>query len=325
MATAEPQTNDNAAPADDLEAAIAEVNASAKDSTPEVGAPAETAPPPDAVPAEKAVEAETAKPAPEDKDDILDEKGPAAFAAIAKREKKQREAHAARLAELKVAEEERKALAEFQEAKRLAARDPLSAIKAIGLSEQQFADLSRELYAHSLGDQAPPEWKAQKQQRTALQEVEERAQKLVDERIAQFTQQMQAERAREQYVTQVRESLPTLAEGTKHFARLVTADPARATDTIFRLAAKHAQEHGEVPDLATIARQYEEALSEELRPFLAEDEAPKQTNRPAAQLKTATLTNRNTATPTKPRSSPKSDEEELEQLIAEANRSIRTR
>lgn len=63
-------------------------------------------------------------------------------------------------------------LQEYEQAKQLAAVDPISYLKTLGFSQENLIDLAKAAYYESLGDQAPTEYRGQKESLALKREVE---------------------------------------------------------------------------------------------------------------------------------------------------------
>jgi hypothetical protein len=279
-------------------------------------APEPPAPAPEEKPAPASASSGQAKIA----DDV--DPGTPEFQALARKEKKLREEQAAIKAEREAVEAAKAQLAEYERAKRIAKRSPVEALKALGYDDKQMADAARLIYGETLGDEAPADVK-QHRARAVLERETEDLRAQIEELKAQVPKMFEEQRreaARQSYVAQLKSALPSVSEGTRYLKRLAAKDPDAATRAIYALAEKHAAEEGTVPEIRDLASKLESQLVKDLSLFLDEDAppaAPKQSTKAAGEQKTATLTNRNTVTATKPRRQPQNDDELISDIVAE--------
>jgi hypothetical protein len=286
----------------------------------EDAAPVEAAPEQEAAPAP--VSASSGQAATPDKpaEPVIPEGSPE-FQALARKEKRLREEQAAIKAEREAVEALKGQIAEYERAKRIAKRDPVAALKSMGFEPKDIQDAARHLYSESLGDDAPAEAKQLRERASLLRETDELRAQLEELKasVPRMFEEQKREVTRQAYVAQIKNALPSAAEGTKYLSRFVKKDPDAAARAIYAIAEKHAADEGTVPDIRDMAKKLESQLVSELSMFIDEDAppaAPKQTTKAAGEQKTATLTNRS-ATATKPRRQPSNDDEIIAEIVAE--------
>lgn len=254
------------------------------------------------------------------------------LAAIARREKKQREAHEVRMTELKAKEAELTAAQErieaFEAAKKRAMHDPVGFYKTLGV-EKGYADIARELYAAELGDDAPKELKERSVTRRLEQQIDELRREREEEKRARTEEQRQSREraAMSQYQGQLLDYSKAIPETLPHLRVLAKDDPQSVADTLFRLAvqvAKDASPGDTPPTAAKLAEMYEASLRKEFARFgeiyvSKTPQDPKLTTPAVAEeLKSAsprTLTNASTATRTTPRPPALTEDERVARAV----------
>jgi chromosome segregation ATPase len=248
----------------------------------------------------------------------LDE-GSREFKSLARKEKALREEQAAVKAEAEKLAAARAQIAEYEQAKRIAKRDPVAALKALGFDDKQLADAARDIYGATLGDDAPQDWREKRSRRVIESETEDLRAQLEELRasVPKMFEEQRREQQRQSYLSQLQAQLPTVSDGTRFLKKLATKDPAAAARAIYALAEKHANEEGTIPDVGDLAKQLEGRLAEDLGIFLDDEPpaAPKQTPQKAGERNAATLTNKNTATATKPRATPATKDELIGEIL----------
>ena len=216
-------------------------------------------------PAEGAPEAAADPPEPELEAPLL--------AKIAKRERRQRDEHKARMAEIKEQEEalaERtKSLEAFEVAKARVQSDPVAFFESLGIKEG-FANIASQLWHRELGDDAPAEFKQQQQYRTAearILELERRHEKALEDQKAQMEQIQTQQRVRE-FDARNESYLKNLGDSMPHLAAEAAGDMHGAKEAMANVALMmFEQDSSHTPEPAEIATYIEEQLEKSMAKF----------------------------------------------------------
>ena len=220
------------------------------------------------------------KPKAEDvKDEPTDAEGEKRRAMLAKTEKKQRETLARERADAKAelaSEVERvkaqlapryAAAEKFEAAAKRAKHDPVSALRSLGLTEEDFEHASRQLYYAS-----PAAAKDPKNRVIAEQSLKEREsatrQDVLEAKLAAMEAKEQAreqaaqlEQQKTRYVDEIAKGIPDDAPLLK---KLHEKSPAKARAAMWSTAEKLYAETGEMPDADDVGAAYEKQRRAEL-------------------------------------------------------------
>ena len=292
-----PEPKDSPPIGDVKDGETAEAAKAAKAEAEEAGTP----PPPEVKPPEPA------KP-PDPKEEAAVARG---LAALALREKQGKDAHIARLAELKKRED---AIA-AREAKVAAGEksheafllDPVGTLKAMGI-EKGFADIAKALWYEELGEDAPKEAKENRG-------VAELRRQMMDMRRQMEAQTRAAEQARveaeqrasiEAYKAKLASDLPSLPESCKYVKKLASIRPERITQALMRAANAYAEEdpYRAPPTTVELAEMLEKEIAPEYELLLSAFAPPKTTATEAEEKQppaSKTLNNKAHSAPTQPR------------------------
>lgn len=156
------------------------------------------------------------------------------------RERKLRESQ--KSFEERAADFERKFQA-YEEAQRLAKLDPVSYLKAAGVSEEDLIDIAKSLYYESLGELAPDDYKGQKETVALKRELEALKQKLEAKNDPQIDPAQEAVMAYQQELLDTAKSFDEVQYPT--VAKVVDAySEADVAADMFRVAQMYAEERG---------------------------------------------------------------------------------
>lgn len=260
----------------------------------------------------------------EDEDDLddVDEETDKRLAPVRKFEKRVRaqlEAERAKLEQERSQHiEDVQAVREFQDLRKRARYDLVSAIKALGVTEDMFEEASLQLYAATEKGKQDPRAKATAERTArerALQDRLDEMQRRIEERDAQekqAAQQAEEQRQVKTYTDSIaKAATPKLAPLAAN-ALQVMPDDARAD--MLRIAGQLYGQTGETPKPATVIKAYEAYLQKLAKIVGGQKQAPA-----PAPAKPAAAT---TTTPVAPQAANNNGPISTEELAAELEREL---
>jgi hypothetical protein len=240
------------------------------------------------------------------------------LALLAKKEKSLREREAA--VETRVKEEVERQVKEALESLRLeASQNPKEYLKKLGF--ERPVDVAADIYYDELGDDAPAEFKAKKQQIQANKQLAE-----MKRLVAEFEHKQaeaQSVKERDVYISQLNGYLQASLEGQPYLAAEYEDDPLGTLDAMMQAAANMIGSSGKVPSAKDVA----EALNAEISKLATRysqmgEKAQKETRPPSGKPATTTLTTKQTAGKANIQDPAFDKERTISELIAEVKASM---
>lgn len=271
---------------------------------------------------EEPEEPKAKEPEPAKDDAPVDPKVAQRLEAIHRADKRAREQHQARLAELRAKEQEiaerARALDEFEALRGRARVDPVAAMRALGLTEDDFEHASRQLYYSSKAAASKPELReiAQRSQREREIEAryEEQSKRLaaLEERLTRERQEVEAERHRGEYLGRV---TGAIGEGAPLLKAWHAKAPEKVREGLWRAAEALARETGQIPDAADVVAALEQQRQQDLEELGLDlgaiTKASKSKTPVAGERKAARTLGGDLTAQTAPRSATKSRDDEI--------------
>ena len=229
--------------------------------------------------------------------------------------------------EKKQVEEQRQEVERFEAVKKRAKYDPVAAMKALGISEEDFDTVSKAIYMASPKAQKDPKLREAAAREKLRSETTSEVEELRNEikALREEREQERAQQTQQQQMQQYAEAVTKAASATEDapiVKTMMERNPDGAREKLLDTAARLYQQTGETPEHGDVVKALERARRTELEelgidPQTAIKAKPKtQTPASAGETKSGgkTLTNE-LGTSTKPRSEPASRKDLENELL----------